>query len=371
MRAVIADTDDGRFLLSLHPLSGATLIPRVFASVEAALAARDDFVLSYVSLTSRLPALRGVFVEGDLRAIRDAGKRAAALQLLRDAAAADAAVAEVEAAAAAAPAESAPATAAPSPDKQQPQHRRATGAERLRAELQLDAPPGVWSAAPGAARRSFDGPAAAARAPSPPGVTISERLLTGQLRRRAGAGGDGGDRPAPSSSASPPPPSALRDAPAAVSTAPRGRSATAAGGVSGSRSSSPGSAGSLAPAVGAGSSGYLGVCREGKKWKVAVYHNSAVTRIGRFDTALEAAHAYDAAARQFKGPAARLNFPDEAEESMDGAAAQKPSQQPRSTSRGDSGDRLHFPSSRFQGVRKIFTPSRGYTRWQVSGSERG
>ena len=46
------------------------------------------------------------------------------------------------------------------------------------------------------------------------------------------------------------------------------------------------------------------------RWEGQIYCNGKRIRLGRFDSEIEAARAYDAAARTYHGEFARLNFPD-------------------------------------------------------------
>jgi len=66
-----------------------------------------------------------------------------------------------------------------------------------------------------------------------------------------------------------------------------------------------------------GPSGFRGVCYQAncKKWKAQIRHNIKNYHIGLFDTPKEAAIAYDKEARRLRGAFARLNFPDETENS--------------------------------------------------------
>jgi hypothetical protein len=59
-------------------------------------------------------------------------------------------------------------------------------------------------------------------------------------------------------------------------------------------------------------SGYKGVIRWRGRWQATVRFANRVERIGTFDTAEEAARAYDARAVELHGEFARLNFPDAA-----------------------------------------------------------
>lgn len=56
-------------------------------------------------------------------------------------------------------------------------------------------------------------------------------------------------------------------------------------------------------------SGYKGVYWEGHRWKAQIMFNYKNKSIGRFDTAEEAARAYDQAALELFGEFACLNFP--------------------------------------------------------------
>lgn len=62
-------------------------------------------------------------------------------------------------------------------------------------------------------------------------------------------------------------------------------------------------------------SGYKGVCwhRNEGRWQVRIQAYGQRICLGYFDDEVEAALAYDAAARQLHGEYARLNFPDEME----------------------------------------------------------
>jgi AP2 domain len=59
-------------------------------------------------------------------------------------------------------------------------------------------------------------------------------------------------------------------------------------------------------------SGYKGVCwnKLERKWKVAIKSNKHSFHLGTFSDLLEAAHAYDVAAKTFHGEFACLNFPE-------------------------------------------------------------
>jgi hypothetical protein len=57
-------------------------------------------------------------------------------------------------------------------------------------------------------------------------------------------------------------------------------------------------------------SGYRGVCKQHKKWKANIANNNEKYHLGSFDTAEEAAHAYDTKAKELNA-GHPLNFPDE------------------------------------------------------------
>jgi len=59
---------------------------------------------------------------------------------------------------------------------------------------------------------------------------------------------------------------------------------------------------------GLGSSIYKGVKRDGGKWRAGITHNCLHEHLGSFDNEIDAAKAYDAAARKFHGEFAVLNF---------------------------------------------------------------
>lgn len=61
-----------------------------------------------------------------------------------------------------------------------------------------------------------------------------------------------------------------------------------------------------------GTSQYLGVSYESfvSRWRAQIAMNGRDINLGRFDTEMEAAIAYDRAAREYHGEYARLNFPD-------------------------------------------------------------
>jgi hypothetical protein len=56
-------------------------------------------------------------------------------------------------------------------------------------------------------------------------------------------------------------------------------------------------------------SGFRGVVQERKKWRARIQHSQIERNLGLFNTALEAACAYDAAARGLYGEFAYQNFP--------------------------------------------------------------
>jgi hypothetical protein len=60
------------------------------------------------------------------------------------------------------------------------------------------------------------------------------------------------------------------------------------------------------------SSRYIGVCRDKKRnrWAAHLKHNNKDIWLGRFDNEIEAAKAYDEAAKEYHGEFAHLNFPD-------------------------------------------------------------
>jgi hypothetical protein len=62
-------------------------------------------------------------------------------------------------------------------------------------------------------------------------------------------------------------------------------------------------------------SGYKGVSRDKKGWQVVIGHEGKQYRIGNFSTKIEAAQAYDNAARRLFGEFASLNFPQPGERS--------------------------------------------------------
>ena len=61
------------------------------------------------------------------------------------------------------------------------------------------------------------------------------------------------------------------------------------------------------------SSKYIGVCLEKRRgrWEVRIRHQGKAIWIGRFINEIDAAKAYDAAAKKYHGEFARLNFPEE------------------------------------------------------------
>lgn len=66
------------------------------------------------------------------------------------------------------------------------------------------------------------------------------------------------------------------------------------------------------------SSGYKGVSwhKRTKKWRADIRNENRQRSLGSFDNALDAAHAYDRAARVMHGEFARLNFPDNAQPAL-------------------------------------------------------
>lgn len=64
-------------------------------------------------------------------------------------------------------------------------------------------------------------------------------------------------------------------------------------------------------------SGYKGVYwhKQRRKWQARIQHNSRLRHLGYFDTPIEAARAYDDAARELYGEFAALNFPRDGEQS--------------------------------------------------------
>jgi hypothetical protein len=68
-----------------------------------------------------------------------------------------------------------------------------------------------------------------------------------------------------------------------------------------------------APVGRRGTTGFKGVTREDRRFLATVCVAGRQIRLGRHDTPEEAAHAYDAAAREYFGEFARVNFPREGE----------------------------------------------------------
>jgi hypothetical protein len=63
------------------------------------------------------------------------------------------------------------------------------------------------------------------------------------------------------------------------------------------------------------SSQYIGVCfdKRSGRWIAKINHNNKKIWLGRFDSEIEAAKAYDQAAKKYHGEFARLNFPESAD----------------------------------------------------------
>lgn len=59
-----------------------------------------------------------------------------------------------------------------------------------------------------------------------------------------------------------------------------------------------------------GKSGYKGVYNFGKRWKVMIQADRKQHYIGYFSSEIDAAKAYDEAAKKYHGEFARLNFPE-------------------------------------------------------------
>lgn len=63
------------------------------------------------------------------------------------------------------------------------------------------------------------------------------------------------------------------------------------------------------PAASAGGAGFVGVWQRGARWVAAIEISGRTERLGVFDTAEEAARAYDCRAVEARGAATRVNFP--------------------------------------------------------------
>lgn len=58
-----------------------------------------------------------------------------------------------------------------------------------------------------------------------------------------------------------------------------------------------------------GKAGYKGVVHHRGRWEARILHEGKLLQLGSFSGEIEAAKAYDAAARRLRGPFARVNFP--------------------------------------------------------------
>lgn len=63
-------------------------------------------------------------------------------------------------------------------------------------------------------------------------------------------------------------------------------------------------------------SGYKGVHwdKQRRRWRALIWHKGQNRHLGYFDSRIEAAHAYDDAARELYGPYAAVNFPRDGEQ---------------------------------------------------------